>query len=218
MAIGGVDFNKTNFYYQNRIGVDNQGNPVYYDPKKANKKALFIDFKNDITPEQREEIAKKIEAKIKQQEAIEKALKDHGRINPRKDKVFLDANGELTTWKPGLIPDSTTQEEKETKARKTLAALAGAALAAGLAILFRGKIKAGAAKLAEVITPFAKTALTKGKDLAKKGIGLVKPAVTKTANAAKGLVNKGIELVAPAVKYVKGAAANAVKYLKNLVK
>jgi len=218
MAIGGVDLNRTSYYYQNRVGVDNQGNPVYYDPKKAQKKHIFIDFKEGVTPEQREEIAKKIEAKIKQQEAIEKALKDHGRINPTKDKVFLDANGELTTWKPGIIADPKTQEENAAKARKTAAALAGTLIAAGLAFLFRGKIKTGAIKLAEAIKPFVKNTVTKGKDLVKKGFGMVKPALAKVTDTAKGLVTKGIELAAPAVKYVKHTAGKAVVYLKNLVK
>ena len=214
MSIGGVGLQ--NFKYYGHIGVDNEGNPVYYDPKKAKaKKPIFIDFKENVTPEQRKIIAEKLEAKIRQQEAIEKALNDHGRINPLKDKVYLDENGELTTWKPGIIDPH--REEKEAAAKKKLAGLAAALITAGLAFIFRGKIKNGA-QLLEAVKPYLKGALTKGKDLVKRGIGLAKPVVEKAGKAVKEVAKKGAELVAPAIKYVKEGAGKAAAFLKGLVK
>ena len=215
MSISGVGFQ--NFKYYGHIGVDNEGNPVYYDPKKAKaKKPIFIDFKENVTPEQRKIIAEKLEAKIRQQEAIEKALNDHGRINPLKDKVYLDENGELTTWKPGIIDPH--REEKEAAAKKKLAGLAAALITAGLAFIFRGKIKNGAKQLLEAVKPYLKGAVVKGKDLIKKGIGLAKPVIEKAGKAVKEVAKKGAELVKPAVAYVKNGAGKVVNYVKNLVK
>ena len=202
-----------NPYYLNHIGVDPEGNPVVYDTEKAHKARktpTFINFTPSVKPEQRKEIEKYIELKIKQQQLIEQILKDKGHIDPRHDKVYIDPKtGELTTWEPGIYNlnfDPTKnfkpgiydpeQREKAEKSGKTLMGVLGALTAAGLAFLFRGKIKAGALKAGAAIKPYVKTAITKG----------------------KGLLNKGIELAKPVIAQAKGMVSKAVAYVKNLVK
>ena len=217
MSIQGLNFNTIR---PHGIGVDSNGNPVYYDPNKAQKykkQPIFIDFAPTTTPEQREQIAKLVEAKIKQQQAIMEALKEKGKIDPRHDKVFMDPKtGELTTWKPGIYtPDfdptknfkpgiyDPEQREKANKAGKTLGTVLGAALALGLAFIFRGKLKTLGTKAIETLKPYLKTAMTKGQGLLNKG---------------KEVLTKGVELAKPTLTKAKGLVNQAYTYVKNLVK
>ncbi|MCM1338827.1 MAG: hypothetical protein NC191_04065 [Muribaculaceae bacterium] len=80
-----------NRYKPSRMGVDPDGNPVFYDPEKAK--------------------AKKMEAlKEKQRKAIQEILDSGRSIDPTKDKVFIDPKtGELTTIKPGLYTVDESQ-------------------------------------------------------------------------------------------------------------
>lgn len=183
MSIGGVETNKAMLI--SRIGVDPNGNPVVFDPNKVKnkKQSLFIEPHKGLIAPTRAEIAKKIEAKLRQEEAIKKALEEKGYIDPRNDKVYLDSDGNLDTWKPGIIDPHA--KEKQEAARKRTATVLGGLAALALGFLFRGKIKAGAAKLYEAVKPFVKNALTKGKDVIKKGVDLVKPAVTNAAKTVK---------------------------------
>ncbi len=202
MSIQGLNFNTIR---PHGIGVDSNGNPVYYDPNKAQKykkQPIFIDFAPTTTPEQREQIAKLVEAKIKQQQAIMEALKEKGKIDPRHDKVFIDPKtGELTTWKPGIYDPK--QREKANKAGKTLGTVLGAALALGLAFIFRGKLKTLGTKAIETLKPYLKTAMTKGQGLLNKG---------------KEVLTKGVELAKPTLTKAKGLVNQAYTYVKNLVK
>ena len=202
MSIQGLNFNTIR---PHGIGVDSNGNPVYYDPNKAQKykkQPIFIDFAPTTTPEQREKIAKLVEAKIKQQQAIMEALKEKGKIDPRHDKVFIDPKtGELTTWKPGIYDPE--QREKANKAGKTLGTVLGAALALGLAFIFRGKLKTLGTKAIETLKPYLKTAMTKGQGLLNKG---------------KEVLTKGVELAKPTLTKAKGLVNQAYTYVKNLVK
>lgn len=202
MSIQGLNFNTIR---PHGIGVDSNGNPVYYDPNKAQKykkQPIFIDFAPTTTPEQREKIAKLVEAKLKQQQAIMEALKEKGKIDPRHDKVFIDPKtGELTTWKPGIYDPK--QREKANKAGKTLGTVLGAALALGLAFIFRGKLKTLGTKAIETLKPYLKTAMTKGQGLLNKG---------------KEVLTKGVELAKPTLTKAKGLVNQAYTYVKNLVK
>lgn len=138
----------------NSIGFGN-----YYAPAK--NPGLY-----QLTPEQ-QEILKKYKA----------------RINPHKDKVFIDSRtGELTTWKPGLYdPKQNDTKKAVEKATK----IAGVITAGVLAFIFRGKIKKGAAGLLEKAKPLAqkvfgktvktlKTVAEKVTPYAKKGIAFIK--------------------------------------------
>ena len=202
MSIQGLNFNTIR---PHGIGVDSNGNPVYYDPNQAQKykkQPIFIDFAPTTTPEQREKIAKLVEAKLKQQQAIMEALKEKGKIDPRHDKVFIDPKtGELTTWKPGIYDPK--QREKANKAGKTLGTVLGAALALGLAFIFRGKLKTLGTKAIETLKPYLKTAMTKGQGLLNKG---------------KEVLTKGVELAKPTLTKAKGLVNQAYTYVKNLVK
>ncbi len=202
MSIQGLNFNTIR---PHGIGVEPDGSPVYFDPNKAkkpNKKPILIDFAPTTTPEQREQIAKLVEARIKQQEAIMEALNEKGKIDPRHDKVFMDPKtGELTTWKPGIYDPE--QKEKSSKAGKTLGTVLGAALALGLAFIFRGKLKTLGTKALETLKPYVKTVLTKGQSILNKG---------------KTVLTKGVGLAEPALTKAKGLVNQAFTYVKNLVK
>ena len=61
-------------------------------------------------------------------------------VNPNKDKVYTNPRtGDRSTWQPGLYTVPTQESQKRVKRNRFFAL----ALAAGLAFIFRGKIKQG---------------------------------------------------------------------------
>lgn len=86
-------------------------------------------------------------------------------------------------FKPGLI---FPEEEKKPNTAKKVATGLGAAAAVALAIIFRGKIKAGALGLYTKAKPLAQKVLAKGKGLIQKA----EPYYTKAKNAVVGLGQK----------------------------
>lgn len=211
-----------NPYYLNRVGVEPNGDPVVFDPekaRKAKKTPIFVDFAPGVTPDQRKEIAKYIELRIKQEQLIAEILKNKGKIDPYHDKVYIDTKtGELTTIKPGLIQlekdfDPTKnfkpgiydpeQREKAEKRTKTLLGIAGALVAAGLGFLFGGKIKTGVVKAAEKLKPYVKNAIAQGKDMINKGKEAIKPYVNAVIEKGKKIFNKFAHKPAPVETAVK---------------
>lgn len=89
-------------------------------------------------------------------------------------------------FKPGLI----FPEEKKPNTAKKVATGLGAAAAVALAVIFRGKIKAGALGLYTKVKPFAQNVLTKGNDLVQKGLKFAEPYYTRAKTAVTGLAQK----------------------------
>lgn len=173
----------------NRVGVYPDGSSVYYDPKKAKKKSIYTDYNPETG--------------------------QAGKNNPFKDKVYLDPKtGEYTTWKPGIY---NPEQQDSNKAVKRAAGLAAIVAAVITAIVFRGKIKTGATKALDLAKPYIDKIVAKTpksvKDIVKKGLNVVKPAVTK----AKDVVKKGYDVVKPYVtKVTEFATQKVLNPIKNL--
>lgn len=92
-------------------------------------------------------------------------------------------------FKPGLI---FPPKENPNKAKKVAIGV-GAAAGLALAVIFRGKIKAGVSGLYTKVKPFAQKALQSGKDLINKGLKFAEPYYTKAKNAVTGLAKKVVQ-------------------------
>lgn len=192
MAVDGVYFG--NVIYPKNPGIYHPENEAYERMKKIKNNPYVKPDRPGYKPN-----GEKIDPEVRQKqlEAIKKALAEKGRIDPTKDKVFIDPKtGELTTIKPGLIDPKA--EEKRAEAGKRAAGLLGLIGAGVLAFLFRGKIKGGVAKFIKAAKPFIKNLLAKGKGLVQKGIGFVKPAITKAKNFVKPVLTKIAEVAVKA--------------------
>jgi len=161
-------FDSQKLKYMNSVGVDNEGNPVYLDPKKCKKQPNCV-WTKPLTEEEMKKFR-------------EEAQKH---------------------FKPGLIDPRA--EEKAEKAKKTLLALGGAAVAAVLAFVFRGKISSAAKKAITAAAPYVKKAIEYVKNT--KVFDTVK-------NAAGGIVQKA-KSYAP--KVIENAKNCYTKYAKPVV-
>ena len=97
-------------------------------------------------------------------------------------KATYNPYGSKEDFKPGLI----FPEEKKPNTAKKVATGLGAAAAVALAVIFRGKIKAGALGLYTKVKPFAQNILNKGKGLLQKA----EPYYAKAKTAVTGLAQK----------------------------
>ena len=93
-------------------------------------------------------------------------------------------------FKPGLI---FPEEEKKPSTAKKVAIGVGAAAGLALAVIFRGKIKAGATSLYAKAKPFTDKALKSGKDLVNKGLKFAEPYYTKAKGTVTGLAQKVVQ-------------------------
>lgn len=89
--------------------------------------------------------------------------------------------------KQGLI---FPEEKKKTNTGKKVAIGIGTAAALTLAVVFRGKIKAGALDLYTKAKPFTQKALQQGKDWAQKGLKFAEPYYTKAKTVVVDLGKK----------------------------
>lgn len=216
MAIGSVNFG--NGYF----GTAAAGSYVNVKEGTARKNQNIFAGKtgNEITPEQREKLL----------EEINKIIEKNGKIDPLKDKVYIDPKtGERTTWKPGLrplepkdypknpglIPDKEITDKKRAEARKRAAAVGAALLTAVLAFLFRGKIKGGVSKAVETLKPYFETATKKCGELFQNGFKTLEGVVDKAAKAVTPTVVKIKDAVVKNAGKVKTFAADL---FNNIVK
>lgn len=235
MSVDGINFGS------NYLGTAAAGYRTNIKEEVANKKRNIFDGQSgkEITPEQREKLL----------EEINKIVEKNGKINPFIDKVYIDPQtGKRTTWKPGLvikpkdfeypknpglIPDKEITDNNKAEAKKRLAVVAGALITAGLAFLFRGKIKGGVSKAAEALKPYLEKLTTGGKGVWGKAVksageyaGKAKTFAADLYKSAKTaaapVLNRAKTVVTDLCKTAKEAAApvfeSAKNYLSKLLK
>lgn len=210
MSVDGINFGS------NYLGTAAAGYRADIKEEVANKKRNIFGGQSgkEITPEQRAKLL----------EEINKIIKKNGKINPFIDKVYIDPQtGKRTTWQPGLvverpkdfkhpenpglIPDKEITDNNKATAKKRLAALGAVLLTAGLAFLFRGKIKGGVSKAAEALKPYLEKLTTGGKNVWGKAV--------KSAGEFAG---KAKTFAADLYKSVKTAAAPVLNKAKTVAK
>jgi len=218
MSVDGINFG--NSY----LGTTAAGYRTNIKEEVTNKKRNIFDGQSgkEITPEQREKLL----------EEINKIIEKNGKINPYTDKVYIDPqSGKRTTWKPGLvvdrpknfeypknpglIPDKEVTDANREAAKKRLAALGAVILTAGLAFLFRGKIKGGVDKVITALKPFLEKLTTGGKNV----WGKVVKSAGKYANEAKtfavNLYKSAKTTAAPVLNRAKTIATDLYKTAKE---
>lgn len=123
-----------------------------------------------------------------------------------KEKLVEFLKDPKNHFKPGIFDPEAQKKVEERK--KTLLQIGGVALAAILAFVFRGNIKAGAQKLVKVAAPYVKKAAdylknTKVYDAVSKGISAV--------------AQKAKDIAPNIVSAVKTTASKVLEYGKNLI-
>lgn len=135
-------------------------------------------------------------------------------FDPKESKVYIDPKtGELTTWKPGIYNPEQNDSKKTVKRAAALVAATAGLIAA---IVFRGKIKAGAMGAYKYIKPYLQKLPQGVKDFGKKGINLVKKGIdfvknTKVASYIKNAATKVKPYISKAVNFVKNIFTKAPK-------